>query len=203
MHSNYAIRQSYARLLREAHPSCVEEEDLDELTLHLKQYIDAQITKLKPLIATMIDEKFLSVTNSFSHPRNPPSVPALGGIEKVRDDTFTFDCKKTNFKTFELKLVEKNFDEITLVNPVPNSLYKIGIHASKRTAPQRTIKGKITSLNKDVVTVRSNFQDIHVQMNRSYLMLIHVIEVKGKLLALLTVEDYCTDGALAKYGKKL
>jgi hypothetical protein len=192
MHSNYAIKQSYARLLREAHPNCVEEEDLDELTVHMKQYIDTQIAKLKPSIVTMIEERFSS---------HPP--PSIGGLEKVRDDTFTFDCKKANFKTFELKLVEKDFDKLTLVNPVPNSIYKIGIHASKRTSPRRIIKGQITSLNKDVVTVRSNFQDIHVQMNRSYLMLIHVIEVKGKLLALLTVEDYCTDGALAKYGKKL
>jgi hypothetical protein len=200
MHSNYAIRQSYARLLREAHPNCVEEEDLDELTVKLNQYIDAQIAKLKPLISKMIDEKFSSITNQ----NNSHIIASIvGGAEKVRDDTFTFDCKKANFKTFELKLVEKDFDKLALINPVPNAIYKIGIHASKRTAPHRIIKGQITSLNKDVVTVRSDFQDIHVQMNRSYLMLIHIIEVKGKLLALLTVEDYCTDGALAKFGKKL
>ena len=218
MHTNYILRQQYTRLLKTQQKDEMDDET-DNVTL--KTYIDDSIRKTKETIeldiVKMEHENRIYIDNSLEKLRqeeesktelntyietsiNKKIQEEFSKVDHVEKyiDTFTFDCKRQRVLLFELQLIQKDFEEVTLLNTVANGVYKIAIRGSEKTAPKRFISGKIKSTSSNLIT-RSNFENIHVQLNRSYILTINVIEEARKLIACLALKDFVANGSFSKF----
>jgi len=212
MHTNFILRQQFARLLKAQQID--EEEDKEEMVA-LTSYVDASIEHLRQ----DIKKSFVADQKGEDQSHDALKSYIDGNVKKLREDVnkqfesikdqpkeyhvkrniddFVFDCKGYRFLLFELELVHKDLTEIKLLNPALNGVYKISIFASKQTAPNRYISENIKSLSNNII-VRSNFDKLYVQLNRSYILKFYVTQENGKFMALLKVNDFCGNGSYAR-----
>ncbi len=211
MHTNFILRQQFARLLKAQQID--EEEDKEEMVA-LTSYVDASIEHLRQ------DMKKSFVADQKGEDQSHDALKSYidGNVKKLREDVnkrlesikeeqqkdvqrniddFVFDCKGYRYLLFELELVHKDLTEIKLLNPALNGVYKISVFASKQTAPNRYISESIKSLSNNII-VRSNFDKLYVQLNRSYILQFYVTQENGKFMALLKMNDFCGNGSYAR-----
>ena len=211
MHTNFILRQQFARLLKAQQID--EEEDKEEMVA-LTSYVDASIEHLRQ----DIKKSFVADQKGEDQSHDALKSYIDGNVKKLREDVnkrlesikeedqkdvqrniddFVFDCKGYRYLLFELELVHKDLTEIKLLNPALNGVYKISVFASKQTAPNRYISESIKSLSNNII-VRSNFDKLYVQLNRSYILKFYVTQENGKFMALLKVNDFCGNGSYAR-----
>ena len=211
MHTNFILRQQFARLLKAQQID--EEEDKEEMVA-LTSYVDASIEHLRH----DIKKSFVADQKGEDQSHDALKSYIDGNVKKLREDVnkrlesikeedqkdvqrniddFVFDCKGYRYLLFELELVHKDLTEIKLLNPALNGVYKISVFASKQTAPNRYISESIKSLSNNII-VRSNFDKLYVQLNRSYILKFYVTQENGKFMALLKVNDFCGNGSYAR-----
>jgi len=211
MHTNFILRQQFARLLKAQQID--EEEDKEEMVA-LTSYVDASIEHLRQ----DIKKSFVADQKGEDQSHDALKSYIDGNVKKLREDVnkrlesikeeqqkdvqrniddFVFDCKGYRYLLFELELVHKDLTEIKLLNPALNGVYKISVFASKQTAPNRYISESIKSLSNNII-VRSNFDKLYVQLNRSYILQFYVTQENGKFMALLKMNDFCGNGSYAR-----
>lgn len=174
MHSNHLMKQLNTR-----------KHDIPE---EVKKYIDDSMTKVKSYVDGRLK----------SHIALTAETPDI--VQKYTD-TFVFDCEGKHSRQFELNLVEKDFETISLLNPIVNGHYTIAIYGSQKTAPKRFVHHKLQSSHSNIIT-RSSHKTTYIEMTRTYLMEVHVVKEGDHLYQCISLQDYLTDGSLARKNKK-
>ncbi len=215
MHTNFILRQQFARLLKAQQID--EEEDKEEMVA-LTSYVDASIEHLRQ------DIKKSFVADQIGEDQSHDALKSYidGNVKKLREDVnkrlesikeeqqkdvqrniddFVFDCKGYRYLLFELELVHKDLTEIKLLNPALNGVYKISVFASKQTAPNRYISESIKSLSNNII-VRSNFDKLFVQLNRSYILKFYVTQEKWKIYGSSKSERFLWEWFLCKTAER-